>query len=63
MHHFVAAVTTFVLSAAFHFAWLLLVISGALYYFSYREITEANYLHEQIDEFGTVRQIRGIIRE
>ena len=63
MHHFVTTVSTFILSAAFHFAWLLLVISGALYYFSYREINEANYLHEQIDEIGATRQIRGIIRE
>ena len=63
MHHFVTAVTTFVLSAVFHFAWLLMTVSGALYFFSNREITEANFLHEQVDDIGATRQIRGIFRE
>lgn len=63
MHTFVVTISAFVLSTAFHFAWLLLSVAGAMYYFSYREITEANALHEQIDEIGTARQIRGIIRE
>jgi hypothetical protein len=40
-----------------------LVISGILQFFSHREITEATYLHQQIETVGTLRQIRGIPKE
>lgn len=63
MARFSAIVTTLTLSFAVHFAWLVLVISGILYFFSNQELTEANHLHAQIDQVGTARQIRGLPKE
>ena len=63
MARFSAITTTLTISFAVNFAWLVLVISGILYFFSNRELTEANHLHAQIDQVGTARQIRGLPKE
>ncbi|MBK9336404.1 MAG: stage II sporulation protein M [Lewinellaceae bacterium] len=53
------------LTASFvaHLTWFLLVLAGALQYFSYREITDAVHLREGIGQVGAARQIRGLARE
>ncbi len=62
-----AAFTTYAtaLTASFvvHLVWFLLVLAGALQYFSYREIADAVHLREGIGQVGTARQIRGLARE
>lgn len=63
MRYFSAFITTFVLSVGFLSAWMLLVISGVMYYFSQREVQEAHTLRRQIEQVGTTRQIRGIPKE
>jgi hypothetical protein len=60
---FYAVINFFTISTAFFACWLLGTISGALFYFSNIEKTEANHLHAQIDQVGTARQIRGLPKE
>ena len=55
--------TAFAVSLIAHWAWLLLVLSGMLQFFSSLEQTDAWNLHEGIEEVGTSRQIRGLTRE
>lgn len=60
---FYAVINFFTISTAFFACWLLGTISGALFYFSNIEKTEAPHLHAQIDQVGTARQIRGLPKE
>lgn len=46
-----------------YFIFMLMMIGGALQYFSGREVADATKLFEEIETIGTARQIRGIARE
>ena len=63
MQRFVMYATAFAASFVAHLIWLLLVLTGVLQYFSYREIADAVHLREGIAEVGKARQIRGLARE
>lgn len=63
MQRFVMYATAFAASFAAHLIWLLLVLTGMLQYFSYREIADAVHLREGITSVGKARQIRGLARE
>lgn len=55
--------TAVAVSFVAHFVWVVLILGGALQYFSFREITDAAYLRHGIGQVGTARQIRGLARE
>jgi len=63
MQQFVTYSTAFAASFIAHLVWLLLVLTGMLQYFSYREIADAVHLREGIATVGKARQIRGLARE
>ncbi|MCC6462406.1 MAG: stage II sporulation protein M [Saprospiraceae bacterium] len=63
MHLYSMYTTAFMVSFVAHFTWLMLVLGGAMQYFSGREITDAAQLREDIEKIGALRQIRGLARE
>lgn len=46
-----------------YFVFILIVLCGALQYFSGREVADADSLREEIEKVGASRQIRGLARE
>jgi uncharacterized membrane protein SpoIIM required for sporulation len=63
MQRFLMIFNTVSGAIALCFSWLLLVVGTALFYFSNREIVDANALYAGIEEIGKSRQIRGIAKE
>lgn len=63
MRHFTAVLLTFMASAFIYFSIWTIMLSGALQYFSYREISDALSLREGIGQVGQARKIRGLARE
>jgi uncharacterized membrane protein SpoIIM required for sporulation len=63
METYVAVATTCAAGVMFYFIYLIMILSGALQYFSSREIADAVSLYEGIEKIGTARQIRGLARE
>lgn len=63
MRNFVAIATTVAAGVVTYFALLMLMLGGALQYFSGREVTDAAHLRDGIEQIGTARQIRGLARE
>lgn len=59
-----SAVTTALFAATItYFTVLALLLNGGLFYFSNREIEEANHLRAGIGQVGTGKKIRGLARE
>lgn len=63
MRAFETYTTAFAMSFIAHVVWMVLLLGGALHYFTLREITDAAQLREGIDQVGAARQIRGLARE
>ena len=59
LHLMMAATTIFVLFLLYP----LLVISVGLFYFSQKEVKEANFLKQRIQQIGKKKEIRGMIME
>jgi hypothetical protein len=55
--------TTFAAGLMLYFSMVLLFLSSAFQYFSFREIADARHLTEGIQHVGANRQIRGLARE
>lgn len=63
VRNFTAVLLTFVASSFIYFSIWTIMLSGALQYFSYREISDALSLREGIEQVGQSRKIRGLARE
>jgi hypothetical protein len=63
MQAFLTIATTAAAALVIHSAFVLTVLGGALQYFSLREASDANALHQNIGRIGQARQIRGLARE
>ncbi|MCC7466736.1 MAG: stage II sporulation protein M [Saprospiraceae bacterium] len=46
-----------------YFFFLITILSGGLQYFSFREISDAGSLRQQLEQLGQTRKIRGLARE
>lgn len=55
--------TTFAAGLMLYFSMVLLFLSAAFQYFSFREMADARHLTEGIQQVGANRQIRGLARE
>lgn len=63
LRNFHTIVNTSIACVILYSVFLLMMLGGALQYFSGREIADATGLREGIDQVGTARQIRGLARE
>ena len=55
--------TTCAAGVLMYFFFLLTVLCGGLQYFSFREVSDAASLREELDLVGQTRKIRGLARE
>jgi uncharacterized membrane protein SpoIIM required for sporulation len=60
---YIALTSTFFSALLVYFSYILFIFSGAMLYFSSREVTDASGLKEGISHIGTARKIRGVARE
>jgi uncharacterized membrane protein SpoIIM required for sporulation len=63
VHRFVGFVSSVATLAVIYATWVLMLVAGALQYFSNREIADARYLLERVAEVGTGKKIRGLAKE
>ena len=63
MESFHMIATTCAAAFILYFVFMLIVLSGALQYFSSCEVADAANLQEEIEKIGASRQIRGLARE
>ncbi len=63
MDAFIMIATSSAAVLILYFVFMLMMLGGALQYFSGREVVDAANLYEEIDKIGSTRQIRGLARE
>jgi uncharacterized membrane protein SpoIIM required for sporulation len=63
IHRYYLLATTFMSYYVLYATWILMVLIGAVQYFSAREERDATYLYDAIGEVGANRRIRGIAKE
>jgi hypothetical protein len=63
MQTYVTLATTGAAGLLLYFIFLVSVLCGGLQYFSFREISDATSLSENLKNVGTARRIRGLARE
>lgn len=63
MRNFNVVFTTCAAALVIYLSYSVLILSGALQYFSNREIADAASLRDNIEKIGVARQIRGLARE
>ncbi len=60
---FSTVTTTWVAGILLYLFFLMILLGGALQYFSFREIADAASLQKGVEQVGKARQIRGLARE